>query len=432
MTLIKEVSPGTPAEEAGLEAGDRILFIEGQEVNDYIDYLFLTSEAEVVMQVKKGSTGKEREIFLQKNAGDYTGVLLDGIIYDKLKMCNNRCLFCFIDQGAPGFRSSLQKKDDDYRFSFLQGSFLTLTNLAYRDRMRIKDMGLSPLYVSLHTTNGYLRAKMMGNPRAGRIMSDMEELLTAGIEFHLQIVICPGLNDGKELQRTLKDLYELGDGILSIGIVPVGLTRYRENLYPLREVNKENALEILKTITEWQSIFYEQRGGRVVFAADEFYWLTEKKLPDHEEYEGYPQLENGVGVTRDFLMTVEDRLEEIKKYRVVEKSWGVVTGRMGQWVWEKISPKLEGKNIRKPQIFVVENKTYGDLVTVSGLLCGVDIISTLQNEELPGIIFLPATMFNDEGKTLDGYTAKEIGDSLPCEVAAKNDIAEIMARLEGR
>ncbi len=404
MARIKEVNEYV-AKKYGIQPGDEIISVDNKPIKDYIDFLYYTSEEKFSLKIKKQNNSEVQTFELVNKSGNI-GITLDGIIFDRFRTCGNRCIFCFVDQGGPVKRSSLKIKDDDYRFSFLQGSFITLTNLTRGDLDRIKRLKISPLYVSVHATDPKVRTLMMGNPGAGRILSILKELIQAGISFHTQIVVCPGYNDGKELENSINDLYKLGEGILSIGVVPVGLTRYRNGLTPLKPVTEEKAGEILTLIKSWQEKFYKERGSRVLFAADEFYALSKTPLPSGEEYEDYPQLENGIGLTRLFR---EESFASIKEMdATITENVGIITSKLGAWAWEPVINKLKNKGVIIEPL-ISPNSFFGPRISVSGLLAGSDLLDISKDKKsLPSLIFLPGVMFNEQGKTLDGYTLADI------------------------
>lgn len=403
MAIIQEVLTGGTGASVGLQPGDEILLINGKPVRDYIDFLYRTAEDEIFMQVKKKKTGKKENIRIIKQE-DNLGITLEGICFDHFFTCRNKCVFCFIDQGGPVSRETLKIKDDDYRFSFLQGSFITLTNLNSTELQRIKALKISPLYVSVHSTSPRIRAKMMGNEQAGNIKAQLEDLTSQGIAFHTQIVVCPGYNDGSELERTLKDLYSLGENILSIGIVPVGLTRFRRNLVHLEPVDQKGARQIMEIIDRWQPHFLQATGSRVVYGADELLALAGWEVPSSDYYEDFPQLENGIGMTSLFREESEEILEAspcIKKGQVA-----LITSKLGVWSWQPILDKLQQRGLEIIPL-VVKSHFFGPHISVSGLITGEDILPW-SNEKLPSRVFLPRSMFNDDLQTLDGYKFAEL------------------------
>ncbi|MFN2363919.1 MAG: DUF512 domain-containing protein, partial [Halarsenatibacteraceae bacterium] len=358
------------------------------------------------------------------------GVGFSDIVFDGLKNCKNKCIFCFVDQQPSGSRETLVKKDDDYRFSFLHGSFITLTNLSDLEFERIKQEKLSPLYISVHATEPELREKLMCNPRAGKVIDDLKELSKAGIHFHLQLVLIPGINDGSHLDKSLEDLTELGEAVESIGIVPVGLTGHRENLPDLKSYDKESALEVIEIVNRWQKKLLAKKDYNYIYLSDEFYLIADKKIPEREYYNEFPQLENGIGMTRLKL----DRYSEIKddyrnKELSINKNLTIVTSELG-WLalenfWEDINNLSEKINIK-----VIKSKYFGGGVTVTGLLAAEDIINDLSDKNNAGVLILPDIIFNDDGLTLDDYHINDLKKSLNydkiCKAEDLKDILEVI------
>lgn len=412
MVEILDVEPGSIAAELGLAKGDKIISINGQPLRDYIDYQYETAENYFTLEVKKVN-GEYWQLEVEREPGEELGIIFDGIIFDRLKLCRNNCLFCFVKQQPSGMRDSLLLKDDDYRFSFLQGSFITLTNLSEEEFARIIALKLSPLNISVHTTDLDLRVRMMKNPEAGRIMEQLRRLAGAGIRFNTQVVLCPGFNDQDKLDRTIEDLISFYPSIISLGIVPVGLTKYRDGLDKLRGYDREGAREVLKQIKSWQEKVRGLYGENFIYCSDEFYLLAGEELPLYEEYNGFPQIENGIGLTR-LLWYEFEKLKPSLPPRVGEKSIAIVTGVLGAEVFKPIKKRLdliEGLNL---EIIPVENSFFGESVTVTGLLTGSDIIKGLaEKEELPDQIIIPGITLNEEGKFLDDLTLRDLEERFP-------------------
>ncbi len=420
MVEIKRIIPGSPAEKAGLKAGMEIKEINGEKIRDYIDYLSLTTiSPKLVVSIESKKTlpsgeKEQQEYLIEQEAGSRLGIELEGIVYDELKKCCNKCLFCFVDQQPDGVRAEQMIKDDDYRFSFLQGSFITLTNLTDNEYHRIISEQLSPLYISVHTTNPKLRAEMMGNSKAAKIKEDLELLASQGISFHLQLVIVPEYNDREELIKTLEDLSKLSDSVLSLGIVPVGLTAHREGLAELKSFTPRRAKKLIEQVRDWQQQNSSQLLAERIFLADEFFLLAQKPIPSENYYGEYPQLQNGIGLTRLTRANYYTKRKEFQSSAKISGDFVVLSSKLGA---KAITPliddlnKTEGLNV---EIKVIENKFLGEEVTVTGLLAGEDIISFIKKEELQAdIFFLPAIIFNAEGKTLDGYHWKDIIEYFP-------------------
>jgi len=367
--LIEEVEEGSFAEKIGIAKGDTLLAINGKEVKDVIEYQLLTSQKELKLEIKK----KDGTFFskkIKKEEAETLGIKFYEPVFDGVRKCRNRCLFCFVDQLPQGLRPSLYLKDDDYRYSFLYGNFITLTNLKREDVIRIKEEHLSPLYVSVHTTDPTLREKMMGNKKAGSSLALLAELTRARIELNTQIVLCPGLNDGKKLEETVNDLAGLGLKIKSIAVVPVGLTKYnRNNILPF--TGKE-AIRVLRQVEKLQKRFWRQRGSHLVYAADEFYLLAGKRTPPARFYEGFEQLENGVGMVSKFRFEFYQALR--KKREGLVKPATIVTGKAAFNLIKELLFLLPYKERRKIKLVALPNYLFGSKVNVSGLLSGQDLL----------------------------------------------------------
>lgn len=303
--IISNVKPDSIGLEIGLVPGDRLLAVNGESVQDIIDLSFALAEEEIELLIEHVS-GEREIISFEKDYDEELGLEFESAVFDNVRQCANKCVFCFVDQMPPGMRDSLYIKDDDYRLSFLYGNFVTLTNIGPRDLERIAKLHLSPLYVSVHTTNGTLREKMLGGKRAGKIMGQLTELVEKGIDLHTQVVLCPGFNDGRELERTIRDLYALHPSVLSLAIVPVGLTRYRDDCHPLTGFTQNGSREVIRLVRQWQEKCRQETGESFVYLADEFYLAAGEEIPDYEAYDGFPQLENGVGIVRAFLAEWEE------------------------------------------------------------------------------------------------------------------------------
>lgn len=406
MVKIKNVIPNSTADKAGLNKNDRIITINGEKINDYIDYLYQISEPLIELEIES-TDGKRKNIQLQRKLGEELGIEFKEIVFDGLKQCKNNCIFCFVKQQPPNMRESLNQKDDDYRFSFLQGSFITLTNLNKSELQRIIDKNLSPINISVHTTNPELRVEMMKNPRAAEIKRLLKLLKKNNIQFHTQIVLCPGYNDQKELDRTLKDLLDLYPELLSIGIVPVGLTKYREGLPELRTLNEEEMLNSLEQIKFWQKKAVNKYGENFIYAADEFYLNTESSLPVYEDYNDFPQLENGIGLTA--LMN-----EELKKLNFIDKleentKIALITSELGARSLKKLSQSLKNVGNLEHDLIIVKNSFFGDDVTVTGLLTAQDIENKIMDldKDKYDKLFIPNIVLNDEQKFLDEISKEE-------------------------
>lgn len=409
--IISNVIPNSIAAEIGLVPGDRLLEVNGEAVQDIIDLSFALAEEEIELLIEH-PTGEQELIALEKDYDEDLGLEFESAVFDKVRACANRCIFCFVDQMPPGMRDSLYIKDDDYRLSFLYGNFVTLTNLNTRDISRIARLHLSPLYVSVHTTNADLRQRMLGNVQAGKIMKQLAELAATGIELHTQVVLCPGFNDGQELDKTISDLYAMHPAVLSLAIVPVGLTRYRNTCYPLTKFSAAASLEVINQVERWQKKCRQESQESFVYLADEFYVAAGKEIPDYETYDSFPQLENGIGIVRSFL-------QDWEQYQVTAADYAeqhyidVVCGISAEKILTPLLTAFHLPNLTI-RVVAVENKFFGSDVTVTGLLTGSDILETLQ--KLPGsrtgVIIPGVALRKGEQVFLDNMTPAHIAATL--------------------
>jgi putative radical SAM enzyme (TIGR03279 family) len=416
---IVSVAPGRPAARAGLEAGELLVSINGRTPRDYIEYRYLTAEASLDLMVER-LTGRRETIRLEKAIDEDLGIRFEEDVFDGVRTCRNSCVFCFVDQLPPGARRSLWLKDDDYRLSFLHGNFVTLTNLRESDWQRILGQHLSPLYVSVHTTNDALRARLFGVKRLPPLRPQLERLAAGGIELHAQVVVCPGWNDGEELARTVRELGALGPGAASVGVVPVGLTRYHRR--GLRTVTESEAERIVEAVESWQASFLRARGSRFVFAADELYLLARRPVPEAKAYEGYPQLANGIGGAREFL-------EEVKELTPAERRGRgrvtLVTGAAAAGLVAELASRLGGA-----EVVVVANEFLGPTVTSAGLLAGRDVARAL-GARRGELVILPASCLREGRVFLDDMTVEELAEVSGAEVKAAGgprEAAELVAR----
>ena len=428
--IIARVKDGTLAEELELRPGDRILAVNGQEVKDIIELSFALADESLELLIEK-SDGSQELFEIEKDYDEDLGVEFESAVFDQIRQCANRCLFCFVDQMPPGMRQSLYIKDDDYRLSFLYGNFVTMTNLGPKDLERIQRLHLSPLYVSVHTTDGDLRARMLGNPRAKNIKSLLETLISEGIELHTQVVLCPGLNDAENLEHTISDLYSLHPGVRSLAIVPVGLTRYREECHPLEGFTAEAAGRVISAVSRWQKQCKEENDTHFVYLADEFYISAGEPIPDYEIYDDFPQLENGIGLVRSFLAEWEDTKATIRPQYQSPHLLDVVCGTSAAKI---LTPLLSSLNDTNLQIRVapVENGFIGPNVTVTGLLTGKDIADTLYalGGNRTGVIIPGVALRKGEDVFLDDSTPEDIAARLgvPVRVAySAADLADLLA-----
>jgi putative radical SAM enzyme (TIGR03279 family) len=398
-----------------VEAGDALLAVGGVFPVDVFDYRFLMANEKVELLIRKPG-GEEWVLEIEKEEGEDLGLIFAEWLMDEYRSCQNKCIFCFIDQNPPGLRETLYFKDDDARLSFLQGNYVTLTNMSAADLARVVRYRLAPINISVHTTNPELRCLMQGNPRAGEALEKIRHLYEAGIAMNGQIVLCKGLNDGAELERTIADLTAFIPLMASVSVVPAGLTKHRAGLYELPLFEKDDALGVLQTVHHWQEKIYEQHGIHFVHAADEWYLQAGEALPPAERYDGYPQLENGVGMLRLFLDECGEALAgggtEVTARRGREVS--VATGLLAYPYIKALAARFTDVTVH---VYGITNHFFGGGVTVSGLLTGVDLVSQLQGKPLGERLLLPENVLRyGETVFLDGLTVAEVERSLHVRV----------------
>ena len=410
--LIQTVYPGSIAEELEIEPGDVLLKINGQKIEDVFDYRYLMKDEYVEVLIRKPS-GEEWLLEIDKEYDDELGVEFENGLMSEYRSCSNKCMFCFIDQMPPGMRETLYFKDDDSRLSFLQGNYITMTNMKQADIDRIIHMQLAPINISVQTTNPELRCKMLHNRFAGEKLKFLQDLYEAHIEMNGQIVLCKGVNDKDELKRSIEDLSSYLPFMRSVSVVPAGLTKYREGLYPLELFSKEEAGEVIDMIESYQPKFYEEYGLHFIQASDEWYILAEREMPEEERYDGYLQLENGVGMIRSFIEEVKDYLDSIEgDDRVINVSTisGVLAYDTIKSSCDKINKKFPNVNVH---VYKIINDYFGHSITVTGLLTGQDICSQLSGKELGDNLLLPTnTLKADENIFLDDMTLEEFEKNL--------------------
>jgi len=397
--IVNKVIKGSIAEELEIKQGDEILSIDDTPMQDMIDYNFMCKSEFLTLEIKKND-GEVEVIEIEKDFDEDLGIVFESAVFDKVKPCLNHCIFCFVDQQPKGLRDSLYVKDDDYRLSYMQGTYITLTNLTEKDKERIKRMQLGPFYVSVHTTNPELRVKMLRNPNAGKALDNLNWFRKNRIPFHAQIVLCPGYNDGIELERTLSDLSKLKNTVLSVAIVPVGVTQYRCG-EKLRQVDKKCAMETIEISS----------GYKRVCCSDEFFLLAEKEIPPAKYYGSFSQLDDGVGSIR-YLLEDFKKLEKPKK---ISRPLKVVlaTSRAAQSAIEIISKNLNKIENLTTEVAVVESKYWGENITVAGLITTDDLIRTVKNKDCDTVV-ISSVMLRQytevflDGKTLD-YVKQQTG-----------------------
>lgn len=410
--IVSDIVPGSIAEELGIRPGDKLLAIDGHEIEDIFDYQFYVEDEEIVLLIEKPD-GEQWELEIEKEADEDLGIEFGQGLMDEYRSCYNKCIFCFIDQMPKGMRDTLYFKDDDSRLSFLQGNYVTLTNMSSHDIERIIRYRLEPINISFQTTNPELRCRMLHNRFAGEALKKVDMLYQGGIEMNGQIVLCKGVNDGDELERSIRDLTSYLPLLKSVSVVPVGLTKFRSGLYPLDPFTKEDAREVLDVIHRWQEKIYQEYGIHFIHAGDEWYLLAEEDVPEEERYDGYLQLENGVGMLRllfnEFAegydaLTGDDRRDELS----------IATGKLAYpylcKMAEKITEKFPGVRIH---VYCIRNDFFGERITVSGLITGQDLMAQLKERELGRRLLIPCNMLKtDEDVFLDDFTLEQVSGAL--------------------
>ena len=410
--LIREVYPDSIAEAMEIEPGDVLLRINNQKIEDVFDYRYMIKDEYVEVLIRKPD-GEEWLLEIEKEYDDDLGVEFENGLMSDYRSCSNKCIFCFIDQMPPGMRETLYFKDDDSRLSFLQGNYITLTNMKQKDVDRIIEMQLAPINISVQTTNPELRCKMLHNRFAGEKLKFLDDLYAGHVEMNGQIVLCKGVNDGEELERSIRDLTGYLPMLKSVSVVPVGLTKYREGLYPMTPFTKEDAREVIRVIHKWQEKVYKEYGTHFIHAGDEWYLLAEMEVPQEESYDGYLQLENGVGMLRLLFnefeeafgkLTGDDRVEELS----------VATAKLAYPYIDRMARRMQEKYPGlKIHTYCIRNDFFGERITVSGLITGQDLMAQLKDQELGERLLIPCNMLKmDEDIFLDDFTLDEVADTL--------------------
>ena len=419
--IIKYVEADSIAEEIGLEAGDTLLEINNNEIKDVLDYRYLINDELITLKILT-KQGEVVEVDIEKDAYEPLGAEFENSLMDKPLHCTNKCVFCFIDQLPKGMRESLYFKDDDTRLSFFQGNYVTFTNLDDDEIDRIIRLRISPINISVHTMNPDLRVKMLKNPKAARLPEIMQKLSDNGIIMNCQIVLCPGYNDGEELTHTISELYKLRECVKSVSVVPIGLTKHREGLCPMIAVDSEKAKEIIAEIEKWQKKALSEVGTGFVYASDEIYLKAWYSIPDSKAYYGFPQIENGVGMIASLKEELLDAIEDaqpVDKKRTVTIVTGVSVYETMCGFAKIIEEKFSNIEIKVEKII---NNFFGHEITVSGLLCGCDIIEQLRGKELGDSLIITKNMLRDgENVLLDDITTEDIERELDTKIIAVGD-----------
>ena len=414
--VIAIVQDGSIAQELELVPGDILLTVNGQPVEDIFDYRYLMNEEFVVLEVEKAN-GEIWELEVEKEYEEDLGITFEKDLMDDYRSCSNHCIFCFIDQMPPGMRDTLYFKDDDSRLSFIQGNYVTLTNMSDHDIDRIIRYHLEPINISIQTMNPELRCKMLHNRFAGDALMKLQKLYDAGITMNGQIVLCKGVNDGKELDDSIRKMSAYAPVLQSVSVVPVGLTKFREGLYPMEQFQKEDALEVLEIIHSWQKKMMDQYGIHFIHASDEWYILAGKDLPLEESYDGYLQLENGVGMLRllgeEVKEAVAGRTGDDRRIKAVSATGALAAPFIKKYM-EMIHEKFPNVEV---DVISIRNEFFGETITVSGLITGQDLIRQLSGRDLGEKLLLPCNMLkNEEDIFLDDISVEELSRKLNVEI----------------
>ena len=418
MVKINSVVPGSPSDKAGVRSEDILVSINGHGVKDVLDYMYYAAETDVTLLIVRH--GEEMTVTVSKDEYDDLGLEFETFLMDSKQSCSNKCVFCFIDQMPPGMRETLYFKDDDARLSFLQGNYVTLTNMSQADIDRIIKMKLN-INVSVHTTNPELRVKMMHNRFAGEKLKYIWQMAQSGIKLNCQVVCCPGLNDGDELRRTLSDLGSLMPNISSMAVVPVGVTKFRQGLYPLTGFTPEGAGETIDIIESYQREFLEKFGTRTVFPSDEFYLIAGRTIPPAEVYEDYPQYENGVGMLRS-LMDEFNQALDMAEWEGGDRHVTIATGYSPYGVISSLAKLAEEKFPQlRCDVYRIRNDFFGDTITVTGLITAQDLIAQLKDKELGTELLLSTAMVRrDSDVFLDDMTIGDVESALGVKIVTTN------------
>ncbi len=414
--IVRCVEPDSIAEELGIEAGDKLLSINNSIIEDVFDYHYLVNDEELVVLIQKPD-GEEWELEIEKDYEEDLGIVFEQGLMDEYRSCRNKCIFCFIDQMPKGMRDTLYFKDDDSRLSFLQGNYITLTNMSDHDIERIIKYHLEPINISFQTMNPELRCRMLHNRFAGEALKKVDRLYEGGIQMNGQIVLCKGFNDGEELERSIRELGRYAPLLQSVSVVPVGLTKYRDGLEPLEPFTKEEAREVIATIESWQKKFYAEYGLHFIHAGDEWYILAEMEVPEEERYDGYLQLENGVGMLRLLLNEFAEAYEVL----VGDDRASELSVATGELAYPYLKQMIDRLRVKYPNVVVhlyaIRNDFFGEKITVSGLITGQDLIKQLQDQPLGERLLLPCNMLRDgEEVFLDDVSLTELKESLQVDI----------------
>ena len=435
MVKITSVINRSRAMKAGVLSGDVLVSINGNEIRDVLDYRFYLTERTVELLLLRD--GAEITVSIRKGEYDDIGLEFETPLMDKKQRCHNKCIFCFIDQNPEGLRESLYFKDDDSRLSFLHGNYITLTNMTERDVGRIVKMRFSPINISVHTTNPELRVKMMNNKRAGEVLSYLDDFYKARLNMCGQLVLCRGVNDGAELVRSLNDLFKYFPYMTSVSVVPAGMTKFREGLYPLEDYSPEAAAEVIDTVNAFGDSIKARMGTRMFYVADEFYLKAKRPIPDSDYYEDYPQIENGVGMLRSFSDEFDIGAEDVVELASLsgKRRVSVATGVASYPLIRSLADRLMALSDKiTVDVYEIKNRFFGESITVSGLLTGKDIFEQLSGKDLGDALLIPAnTLRAGEDVFLCGMTLSELAERLNTHIrVTENDGFDFIDAAFGR
>lgn len=428
--IVLKIESGSIAEEIGIEPGDKLLTVNGYEVRDILEYRYLISEYEVELEIEKKDGSIDRVIV--ENDYEDLGIEFSSGLIDDAQSCRNKCIFCFIDQLPKGMRETVYFKDDDTRLSFLQGNYVTLTNMSDSEIDRMIKMRVSPINISVHTTNPQLRERMLSNRFAGRVYEIMKKFASNNIYMNCQIVLCPDINDGDELDRSISDMEKLYPYVNSIAVVPVGLTRYRDGLYPLRQFSYDECKAVINQVGAHQQRIYKKHGTRLVYLSDEFYLNAKLPVPLPDEYEGFPQMDNGVGLVASMKEEIEAAVKMIKN-KHNDRSVMLVTGEMAYPFIKEMTELVAKYSGIRADVYAVKNNFFGGGVNVAGLVCGGDIIDQIKDKPKCDELIMPSVMLRSgERVFLDDITVEDIEKALGMKTTfAENDGYDFVEKLTG-
>lgn len=421
-TAITHVQPGSIAQRLGLCPGDLLEYIAGEPIIDQIDYQALTAQSRFDITVLK-QDGKRKTLHVRKQDWEPLGLTLDQTIVSSPRPCHNHCVFCFIDQMPPGMRKTLYVKDDDWRLSLMMGNYITMTNIDDQEFDRIIRRRVSPLYISVHCTDPDTRVKMLRNPKAALIMDRLQTLKEHGIRFHCQVVLCPGWNDGDLLMKTIMDLASLAPAAQSVALVPIGLTKHREGLPYIKPYDCQMAIELIESVRPLQDKFLKELGTRFVFPADEFFCLSGFPIPEDEEYEDYPQIENGVGMLRMFETDLRFAAEDYPVERTAERSLVIATGTSIAPFLQRLADQYAPQGTRVTVLPIV-NHFFGESVTVAGLITGGDLVAQCRHIKADEILIVRSMIRAEGDRFLDDMTVEEVRNALPAPLRITDSSGE--------